>query len=183
MNWQLDIYRVLYDLIRPNYALTNAVPAHGSNPGKPREFNILYKFLAACLYPLRLAVERYNYVSKKMYALASNDGTNIAVAGYLDKYYGTGVGFKAVKIKSAFKTSSVNLYPQTYTPQTSVSFYPQTFNGGANDVSLRPDSGNLGWAEITVDRNILSNMQVYDNLVADINALLKFGLQYELNYY
>lgn len=179
-NWYFDIYRFLYYLVRPNYALTQSPPDETA----PREFNKFYLFLAACLYPLWVVVQKYNTTSAKMFALASNDGSYISVQAYLDNYYGTGAGYKAVTVVSAFQTASVILTPEPpYTPDTPVAFYPQNYNSGQNYVSMRPRSVNAGWAVITVDATLLNNTSLYDDLVADINSLIMYGLQYELKTY
>lgn len=176
-NWYLDIYRFLYFLARPNYALTNA------NDGSPRVFNKFYLFLAACLLPLRKVVEKYNKISAKMYALASNDGTLISVQAYLNAYYGNGAGYKPIEIQSAYRTMYVGLYPEPpYAPNNSLGLYPQTYNGGADSKALRPIGSKSVWSEIKIDAT-LQNTDLYDELIADINSLIMYGLHYELTTY
>lgn len=178
MNFFLDIYRYLYYLVRPNYA----VEAHKKDEIQP-QFNRFYKFLAGVLYPVKDAVDSYNEVSAKMYALANNDGTLISAQGYLNAYYGDGAGYKPIVVGSAYQTVP-NLVPQTAKDTPKFILFPaQTSKTTATTVHLRPRGSINGWATIKADTAIQNDADAYSDFIADINALLMFGLNYEIIWY
>lgn len=179
MNFFLDLYRFLYYLVRPNYA----VKTPEKEDSEPK-FNRFYTFLAAVLFPLKKVVDEYNKTSAKMYALANLDGTLISAQEYLNRYYGEGYDqdWTNVSIYSAYRTVP-NLVPQTAKNTVGAVMLPkQTSKTTATKINLRPRGAIFGWATIEVDDRIQEHPELLSDFIADVNSIMMFSLEYEIRY-
>lgn len=159
----LDITRLVFNILRASYSISF------SNVGVP-SLNVIYRYLCTCFYPVLDLIDHYESVSRKDFTLASNDGSQVSALGYLNAIYG---GYGAISI--VIQTPAVYLYPYDdstftnlypYEVGTFLSLYP--YNSGTNSISIR------------IPATLASDDNLYPDFLSDLNALIMYGIQYQI---
>lgn len=161
----LSIPWLLFNILRPQYALN-----HDPSP----QLNILYKFLFCCLSPLIPHIESYEQRCKKYYALASNDGSCISIEAYLNAYYGD-FGLITVATSPVFSTF---MFPFTSDMSLGTLMFPYSADMSKGVVFYQ--YGSTANAPVVTIPAGLKNADVYPDFIADLNALVAYGIQYSI---
>ena len=147
----LDIPYYLFDTLRAQYALNY----------RTMRLNVIYRYLLACLSPLIPWETHYEKWCIKYYALAGNDGSGISVSEYLNAYYGK---YGSILFGEVLQTGQ-DMY--TYGGGDAVNMY--TYGSG--------DAAELEPAVIYIPQGLNDDKSMYEDFIADLNALLLFGLE------
>ena len=147
----LDIPYYLFDTLRAQYALNY----------RTMGLNVIYRYLLACLSPLIPWETHYEKWCIKYYALAGNDGSGISVSEYLNAYYGK---YGSILFGEVLQTGQ-DMY--TYGGGDAVNMY--TYGSG--------DAAELEPAVIYIPQGLNDDKSMYEDFIADLNALLLFGLE------
>lgn len=159
----LDILKFIYDLWRAEYALTSE-----STP----KLNVAYRFLVGLFGAIMAPWSDHASKRDKLYALAANDGSVISIEAYLNKYYGD-YGTITVVQNQSFSTY---MYP--YGSDKPVTMYPY----GEGAAFLMYNYGSLGNAPVIEVPSVIPDVDpdLYNEMVADINALVMYSVQYSI---
>ena len=147
----LNIPYYLFDTLRAQYALSY----------RTMRLNVIYRYLLACLSPLIPWETHYEKWCIKYYALAGNDGSGISVSEYLNAYYGK---YGSILFGEVLQTGQ-DMY--TYGGGDAVNMY--TYGSG--------DAAELEPAVIYIPQGLNDDKSMYEDFIADLNALLLFGLE------
>ena len=153
----LDIPYYLFDTLRAQYALNY----------RTMGLNVIYRYLLACLSPLIPWETHYEKWCIKYYALAGNDGSGISVSAYLNAYYGK---YGSILFGEVLQTGQ-DMY--TYGGGDAVNMY--TYGSG--------DAAELEPAVIYIPQGLNDDKSMYEDFIADLNALLLFGLEVTIKTY
>ena len=153
----LDIPYYLFDTLRAQYALNY----------RTMRLNVIYRYLLACLSPLIPWETHYEKWCIKYYALAGNDGSGIPVSEYLNAYYGK---YGSILFGEVLQTGQ-DMY--TYGGGDAVNMY--TYGSG--------DAAELEPAVIYIPQGLNDDKSMYEDFIADLNALLLFGLEVTIKTY
>ena len=153
----LDIPYYLFDTLRAQYALNY----------RTMGLNVIYRYLLACLSPLIPWETHYEKWCIKYYALAGNDGSGISVSEYLNAYYGK---YGSILFGEVLQTWQ-DMY--TYGSGDAVNMY--TYGSG--------DAAELEPAVIYIPQGLNDDKSMYEDFIADLNALLLFGLEVTIKTY
>ena len=153
----LDIPYYLFDTLRAQYALNY----------RTMRLNVIYRYLLACLSPLIPWETHYEKWCIKYYALAGNDGSGISVSEYLNAYYGK---YGSILFGEVLQTGQ-DMY--TYGSGDAVNMY--TYGSG--------DAAELEPAVIYIPQGLNDDKSMYEDFIADLNALLLFGLEVTIKTY
>jgi hypothetical protein len=153
----LDIPYYLFDTLRAQYALNY----------RTMGLNVIYRYLLACLSPLIPWETHYEKWCIKYYALAGNDGSGISVSEYLNAYYGK---YGSILFGEVLQTGQ-DMY--TYGSGDAVNMY--TYGSG--------DAAELEPAVIYIPQGLNDDKSMYEDFIADLNALLLFGLEVTIKTY
>ena len=153
----LDIPYYLFDTLRAQYALNY----------RTMRLNVIYRYLLACLSPLIPWETHYEKWCIKYYALAGNDGSGISVSEYLNAYYGK---YGSILFGEVLQTEQ-DMY--TYGSGDAVNMY--TYGSG--------DAAELEPAVIYIPQGLNDDKSMYEDFIADLNALLLFGLEVTIKTY
>lgn len=153
----LDIPYYLFDTLRAQYALNY----------RTMRLNVIYRYLLACLSPLIPWETHYEKWCIKYYALAGNDGSGISVSEYLNAYYGK---YGSILFGEVLQTGQ-DMY--TYGGGDAVNMY--TYGSG--------DAAELEPAVIYIPQGLNDDKSMYEDFIADLNALLLFGLEVTIKTY
>lgn len=82
----IDIPKLAYQLLRPNYALTNGLRTEKGYCSP--QLNTLYRFILSLIYPLLPTLESWDRSRRKSYAIAACQYGLAQVLAILNKYYG-----------------------------------------------------------------------------------------------
>jgi hypothetical protein len=164
----LDIPFYLFHVLRPQYALNY----------RTMGLNVIYRYLLACLSPLIPWETHYEKWCRKYYALAGNDGSSVSVAAYLNAYYGT---YRSI-IFGEVQQTSVGMY--TYGDGDPVDMYTY---GDGDPVDMYTygagPSAKLEPSVIYIPQALKDDKAMYENFIADLNALLIFGVEATIKTY
>lgn len=200
----IDIPKLAYQLLRPNYALTSGgmetvnlvsreyiwewnsakegvtdvvtsgVDADGSKVYQPPRLNTLYRFVLSLLFPLSPALESWDRSRRKSYAIAACQYGQAQVLAILNKYYGQ-YGRISIQVNSAYM-----LYFYTAGEEEAVPVYMYS-SGGANTPTYFYTEGSLSGNSTTVIiPKELADSNDYDDFIADLNAMLLYGIEVKL---
>ena len=153
----LDIPYYLFDTLRAQYALNY----------RTMGLNVIYRYLLACLSPLIPWETHYEKWCIKYYALAGNDGSGISVSEYLNAYYGK---YGSILFGEVLQNEQ-DMY--TYGSGDAVNMY--TYGSG--------DAAELEPAVIYIPQGLNDDKSMYEDFIADLNALLLFGLEVTIKTY
>ena len=153
----LNIPYYLFDTLRAQYALSY----------RTMRLNVIYRYLLACLSPLIPWETHYEKWCIKYYALAGNDGSGISVSKYLNAYYGK---YGSILFGEVLQTGQ-DMY--TYGGGDAVNMY--TYGSG--------DAAELEPAVIYIPQGLNDDKSMYEDFIADLNALLLFGLEVTIKTY
>lgn len=162
---KLSIPWLLFHILRPQYAL---------NRDAEPKLNVLYKFLLCCLSPLLPEIEAYEEWCKKYYALAANDGSCISIQAYLNAYYGE-FGQITVATAPAFNTF---MYPYSDGAALATTMHP--YSADMSKAVYFYQYGSTANAPIVTIPAELQSDESYEDFVADLNALVPYGIQYSI---
>lgn len=164
----LDIPYYLFDTLRAQYALNY----------RTMGLNVIYRYLLACLSPLIPWETHYEKWCIKYYALAGNDGSGISVSEYLNAYYGK---YGSILFGEVLQTGQ-DMY--TYGGGDAVNMYTY---GGGDAVNMYTygsgDAAELEPAVIYIPQGLNDDKSMYEDFIADLNALLSFGLEVTIKTY
>lgn len=164
---KLDIPRLLFDLLRPEFSIR-----------KDRDdLTDLYKFLGCCLAPLaRREKTDWGPVYERNMALASCDGSLISVSAYLNKYFNK---YGQITIESPID-HSVIMWPYSSAGTGAVTMYP--YEGGGGHAVIMYNYGiALNSPIITIPAKLKRNRAMYSDFLADLSALTMYGIQFVVN--
>lgn len=94
----IDIPKLAYQLLRPNYALTNGLRTEKGYCSP--QLNTLYRFILSLIYPLLPTLESWDRSRRKSYAIAACQYGQAQVLAILNKYYGQ-YGQISIQVNSA----------------------------------------------------------------------------------
>lgn len=155
----------LYEISLTDYSLTDYQP--------PR-LNTLYRFVLSLLFPLLPALESWDRSRRKSYAIAACQYGQAQVLAILNKYYGQ-YGQIGIQVNSANM-----LYFYTAGEEEAVPVYMYS-SGGANTPTYFYTEGSLfGNSTTVVIPKELADSNDYDDFIADLNAMLLYGIKVEL---
>lgn len=162
----INIFRLLFDILRPQYALNyNGTP----------KLNLLYRFLFGCLSPLFPKIKEYEAWCDKYYALAGNDGSCISIEAYLNEYYGQ-YGHISVTTAPVFDTV---MYPYNADMNLGLTMYPYNSSmTGAVDMYNYGSTANS--PVVKIPAGLSTSGVTYEDFIADLNALVVYGIQYSV---
>lgn len=168
----IDIPKLAYQLLRPNYALTNGLRTEKGYCSP--QLNTLYRFILSLIYPLLPTLESWNRSRRKSYAIAACQYGLAQVLAILNKYYGQ-YGQISIWVNSA----NAN-YFYTAGEEEAVPVYMYS-SGGANTPTYFYTEGSLfGNSTTVVIPKELADSNDYDDFIADLNAMLLYGIKVEL---
>ena len=105
---KIDIPKLVLQLLRPNYSITNGYTDAAGTYHAP-VLNKLYRFILCLLYPLKPHLDEWDSMRQKAYAIASCQYGRKQVLAILNKYYSS---YGPISLGS-INTSSVYLYNTT----------------------------------------------------------------------
>lgn len=161
----LSIPWLLFNILRPQYALN-----HDSSP----TLNVFYKFLFCCLAPLFPKIESYEAWCKKYYALAANDGSCISIQAYLNAYYGD---FGEITVTTAPVFDTV-MFPYSSDMSLGTLMFPYSADM-SKGVEFYQYGSTANAPVVTIPAG-LKNADVYPDFIADLNAIVAYGIQYSI---
>lgn len=94
----IDIKQLIFQVLRPNYALTNGLRTEKGYCSP--QLNTLYRFILSLIYPLLPTLESWDRIRRKSYAIAACQYGQAQVLGILNKYYGQ-YGQISIQVNSA----------------------------------------------------------------------------------
>lgn len=166
----IDIPKLAYQLLRPNYALTNGLRTEKGYCSP--QLNTLYRFILSLIYPLLPTLESWDRSRRKSYAIAACQYGLAQVLAILNKYYGQ---YGQISIQ----VNSTN-YFYTAGEEGAVPVYMYS-SGGANTPTYFYTEGSLfGDSTTVVIPKELADSNDYDDFIADLNAMLLYGIKVEL---
>lgn len=166
----IDIPKLAYQLLRPNYALTNGLRTEKGYCSP--QLNTLYRFILSLIYPLLPTLESWDRSRRKSYAIAACQYGLAQVLAILNKYYGQ---HGRISIQSA----NAN-YFYTAGEEGAVPVYMYS-SGGANTPTYFYTEGSLfGNSTTVVIPKELADSNDYDDFIADLNAMLLYGIKVKL---
>lgn len=171
----VDLIKVVFYLLRVSYGLWNKIA-----PAMP--FNVIYRYLLGCIYPLISKVADYEQKSIKNFALASNDGTYISMQAYLDYYYGSGAGFENPIVIDIDRVFNTYFHPYAATNPTPTEMYPYT-ETSPQPLMLYNYGSVINAPTIKIPIELEQDTDLYNDFVADVNALILYSLQYTIETY
>ena len=146
----------------------------GSKVYQPPRLNTLYRFVLSLLSPLSPALESWDRSRRKSYAIAACQYGLAQVLAILNKYYGQ-YGQISIQVNSA----NAN-YFYTAGEEEAVPVYMYS-SGGANTPTYFYTEGSLfGNSTTVVIPKELADSNDYDDFIADLNAMLLYGIKVEL---
>lgn len=167
----IDIPKLAYQLLRPNYALTNGLRTEKGYCSP--QLNTLYRFILSLIYPLLPTLESWDRSRRKSYAIAACQYGLAQVLAILNKYYGQ-YGQISIRVNSAAN------YFYTAGEEEAVPVYMYS-SGGANTPTYFYTEGSLfGNSTTVVIPKELADSNDYDDFIADLNAMLLYGIKVEL---
>lgn len=141
---------------------------------QPPRLNTLYRFVLSLLFPLSPALESWDRSRRKSYAIAACQYGLAQVLAILNKYYGQ-YGQISIQVNSA----NAN-YFYTAGEEEAVPVYMYS-SGGANTPTYFYTEGSLfGNSTTVVIPKELADSNDYDDFIADLNAMLLYGIKVEL---
>ncbi len=141
---------------------------------QPPRLNTLYRFVLSLLFPLSPALESWDRSRRKSYAIAACQYGLAQVLAILNKYYGQ-YGQISIQVNSA----SAN-YFYTAGEEGAVPVYMYS-SGGANTPTYFYTEGSLfGNSTTVVIPKELADSNDYDDFIADLNAMLLYGIKVKL---
>lgn len=168
----IDIPKLAYQLLRPNYALTNGLRTEKGYCSP--QLNTLYLFILSLIYPLLPTLESWDRSRRKSYAIAACQYGLAQVLAILNKYYGQ-YGQISIRVNSANGN-----YFYTAGEEEAVPVYMYS-SGGANTPTYFYTEGSLfGNSTTVVIPKELADSNDYDDFIADLNAMLLYGIKVEL---
>lgn len=146
----------------------------GSKVYQPPKLNTLYRFILSLLYPLSFYLDVWNRSRRKAYAIAACQYGLAQVLAILNKYYGQ-YGQISIQVNSA----NAN-YFYTAGEEEAVPVYMYS-SGGANTPTYFYTEGSLfgNSTTVTIPKE-LADSNDYDDFIADLNAMLLYGIKVEL---
>lgn len=167
----IDIPKLAYQLLRPNYALTNGLRTEKGYCSP--QLNTLYRFILSLIYPLLPTLESWDRSRRKLYAIAACQYGLAQVLAILNKYYGQ-YGQISIQVNSA------DMVFYTAGEEGAVPVYMYS-SGGANTPTYFYTEGSLfGNSTTVVIPKELADSNDYDDFIADLNAMLLYGIKVEL---
>lgn len=167
----IDIPKLAYQLLRPNYALTNGLRTEKGYCSP--QLNTLYRFILSLIYPLLPTLESWDRSRRKSYAIAACQYGLAQVLAILNKYYGQ-YGQISIQVNA-----NAN-YFYTAGEEGAVPVYMYS-SGGANTPTYFYTEGSLfGNSTTVVIPKELADSNDYDDFIADLNAMLLYGIKVEL---
>ena len=161
------IPRLLFEILRAQYALDN-------NPFG-RRLNLLYRFLFACLSPINNRNATYEVHNAKYFALASNDGSVISIQSYLNAYYGT---YGRITLGSA---PAFDVIMYDYDGQTEHAVDMYDYDGQTEHATTIYNYGSvINSPSVTIPEGLKNDTTLYEDFIADLNALTAYGIQYAI---
>lgn len=146
----------------------------GSKVYQPPRLNTLYRFVLSLLFPLLPALESWDRSRRKSYAIAACQYGQAQVLAILNKYYGQ-YGQISIQVNSANM-----IYFYTAGEEEAVPVYMYS-SGGANTPTYFYTEGSLfGNSTTVVIPKELADSNDYDDFIADLNAMLLYGIKVEL---
>lgn len=168
----IDIPKLAYQLLRPNYALTNGLRTEKGYCSP--QLNTLYRFILSLIYPLLPTLESWDRSRRKSYAIAACQYGLAQVLAILNKYYGQ-YGRISIQVNSANM-----IYFYTAGEEEAVPVYMYS-SGGANTPTYFYTEGSLfGNSTTVVIHKELADSNDYDDFIADLNAMLLYGIEVKL---
>lgn len=164
----LEISYYLFHTLRAQYALNY----------RTLGLNVIYRYLLACLSPLIPWETHYEKWCRKYYALAANDGSAVAVAAYLNAYYGK---YGRI-IFGEVQHTGFDMYP--YNNGDAVDMYTYGDGDPANIYTYGSDASvKLEPSVIYIPQGLKDDKGLYENFIADLYALLIFGVEATIKTY
>lgn len=146
----------------------------GSKVYQPPRLNTLYRFVLSLLFPLSPALESWDRSRRKSYAIAACQYGQAQVLAILNKYYGQ-YGRISIQVNSADM-----IYFYTAGEEEAVPVYMYS-SGGANTPTYFYTEGSLFSNSTTVIiPKELADSNDYDDFIADLNAMLLYGIEVKL---
>lgn len=146
----------------------------GSKVYQPPRLNTLYRFVLSLLFPLSPVLESWDRSRRKSYAIAACQYGLAQVLAILNKYYGQ-YGQISIQVNSA----NAN-YFYTAGEEGAVPVYMYS-SGGANTPTYFYTEGSLfGNSTTVVIPKELADSNDYDDFIADLNAMLLYGIKVKL---
>lgn len=167
----IDIKQLIFQVLRPNYALTNGLRTEKGYCSP--QLNTLYRFILSLIYPLLPTLESWDRSRRKSYAIAACQYGLAQVLAILNKYYGQH-GRISIQVNSAAN------YFYTAGEEGAVPVYMYS-SGGANTPTYFYTEGSLfGNTTTVVIPKELADSNDYDDFIADLNAMLLYGIKVKL---
>lgn len=168
----IDIKQLIFQVLRPNYALTNGLRTEKGYCSP--QLNTLYRFILSLIYPLLPTLESWDRSRRKSYAIAACQYGLAQVLAILNKYYGQ-YGQISIQVNSADMA-----YFYTAGEEGAVPVYMYS-SGGANTPTYFYTEGSLfGNSTTVVIPKELADSNDYDDFIADLNAMLLYGIKVKL---
>lgn len=146
----------------------------GSKVYQPPRLNTLYRFVLSLLFPLSPALESWDRSRRKSYAIAACQYGQAQVLAMLNKYYGQ-YGQISIQVNSA---NMVYFYAAGEEGAVPIYMYSSE---GANTPTYFYTEGSLSGNSTTVIiPKELADSNDYDDFIADLNAMLLYGIEVEL---
>lgn len=162
----IDIKRLVLQLLRPNYAISNGVMVDGVY--NPPKLNTIYKFIFSLVYPLSPYIEQWDKVRRKSYAIAACQYGRKQVMAILNYYYGQ---YGTISSNSDIDELAY-LYAEGDPDGTTTYLYPD----GSNPVYLYKEGSFLGTTIIYIPAALAAS-DSYSDFVADLNSMILYGIQ------
>ena len=167
----IDIKQLIFQVLRPNYALTNGLRTEKGYCSP--QLNTLYRFILSLIYPLLPTLESWDRSRRKSYAIAACQYGLAQVLAILNKYYGQ---YGQISIQVSANAN----YFYTAGEEGAVPVYMYS-SGGANTPTYFYTEGSLfGNSTTVVIHKELADSNDYDDFIADLNAMLLYGIKVKL---
>lgn len=168
----IDIKKLVFQVLRPNYALTNGLRTEKGYCSP--QLNTLYRFVLSLLFSLSPALESWDRSRRKSYAIAACQYGQAQVLAILNKYYGQ-YGQISIQVNSA---NMVYFYAAGEEGAVPIYMYSSE---GANTPTYFYTEGSLSGNSTTVIiPKELADSNDYDDFIADLNAMLLYGIEVKL---
>ena len=155
----VDIPKLVWQVLRPNYAVTEGVVKPDSTYTLPT-MTRLYKFILACLFILVPVWDIFDAARRKMYAVAASGYGAAQVMAYLNDKYGM-----YGEIDVSIEDDNLYFFPQNETPV-------YLYSTGNKPMLYQSNSFRV---MLNIPAQLAADSSIYPQFVADINSLIFYG--------
>lgn len=167
---KIDIVTYTFRVLRANFSIRNTIE---ENKETVYSLNNLYKFCVCCIYDLQYIFNRYDAYRKKYYMIASCYPIVGQIENVLNYLYDPEQ--KRIIIDNTSSSYMSYFYPTNVLGRRYL--YPKDSNKPLYLNHKRQRENN---PIVVIPKDISQNAGLYSELIATLNALIMYGVEYKI---